>query len=122
MNDNRRICVTKWFLLFVSFFTLTAQAAYKCEGIKDTPLEAFTIYELTSSNLDTQLDGGMDTVEELGNGILEYIYNNGCDNDITFRINKLITQYQPQTFNMKVDYYTVEDILTNVDVVCKKID
>ncbi len=114
--------MTKWFLIFVSFFTFSAQAAYKCEGVKDTPLESFTIYELTSSNLDTQLDGGLDTVEEIGHGTLEYIYNNGCDNDITLRINKLVTEYRPQTFNMKVDYYTVEDVLTDVDVVCRKID
>ena len=113
----------KTIVLFMTILaSLTSYAQYQCHGPKKTSLESFRIYTLTATELETGLDGTLDVAEEsLDKKFIEYIYNNGCDNDVTFRISKLVAEYRPQSFNMRVDYLTYDEILTDAEVVCFKL-
>ena len=96
-----------------------AFAGYLCQGLKGTQLEQFKIYELSESNIETSLDGSLDSTH-LNNGHIGYVYNNGCDNEIYFKLSKVAAEYLPETFNMKVDYLTEDQVLTDSEVVCHK--
>lgn len=101
--------------------SLDSHASYLCEGAKGTALESFELHKITVDILDVELDGNLDgSASVKPNDILEYTYNNGCDNDITLRVHKMVTESEPETFNMKIDYYGPDDLLTDTEVICRK--
>jgi hypothetical protein len=112
----------KSILMVLIFLSNTAFAGYNCFGPKKTSVENFVINELSTTTIDTSFDGGFDSVEEDKDELLTYTYNNGCDNELYFKISKYVSKYNPQVFSMKMDYLTQEEFLKDVQVVCYKIE
>lgn len=93
---------------------------YVCEGPKDTVLKKFRLNKLSLTEFDPELDGTTDGLPEKKGDILEYIFNNGCDNDARFRIHKSIVEYQPEIFNMRADYFGPDEMFHDTEIICRK--
>ena len=110
------------FIAALVAFTAHAGSYYQCEFAKQAGVKPFKITTLTKSDFDATLDGNFDSVTPLNDKILQYYFNNGCDNDITFRIHKDVPEYRPYKFNMRVDYYAPDEHLTDTEVFCDLIE
>lgn len=114
----------KKMILIAAFaaFTAHADSYYQCEFVKQASIKPFKITVLTKTDFDATLDGNFDSVVPFNDKVLQYYFNNGCDNDITFRIPKYVPEGRPYKFNMRVDYLTADEYLVDTEVFCDLVE
>lgn len=111
-------------LMLTAFLAINAYADsyYQCEFAKKSGVKPFKITILTKTDFNATLDGSFDRVEPVNDEILQYFFNNGCDNDFAFRIPKYVVEYRPHKFNMRVDNFASDEYFTDTEVFCDLVE
>lgn len=112
-------------ILALLFAAINAEASYTCKGA----FGEFTLESITKNTFKSTLDGKLDrgngqpTYSEKKDKLIYYV-NNGCDNDMTFRVPTVVVEALENRnnpflrFAMNVDYLDPDQVFLGTEVVC----